>query len=48
MGDKEVIEIKNLENESLIDLFHLVEKHLQYLDENIIEISEEGGDVSNE
>ena len=48
MGERELNEIQNMNDEDLIRLYHSIEEHMNYLDEHIIHVSEEGGDVSNE
>ena len=48
MVDNEILEIQNLSDEDLLQLFQLVEEHLAYLRSNIIEQTEEGGEISNE
>jgi len=49
MGDKEVLEIHNLDDDDLLAVYKMVEEHIQYLNQSIIDTTiDEGGEVTNE
>ena len=42
MENNDIIEMKKVSDDDLLALYSEIENHLKYLDENIIELEEEG------
>ena len=49
MGDNEVLEIQNLSEDDLLELFQMLNDHIQYLNSNLIDntVEAEGGEPSD-
>lgn len=41
-------EIQEIQDDELIELYHLIEAHIKYLKEHIIDLSIDGGDFIDE
>lgn len=41
MGDNEILEIKNLDDDNLLELYDMVQNHIQYLESAIISEDED-------
>lgn len=48
MGDADMVEMNNLSNQELLELYDLISNHLSYLQESIIDLSAGGDDVGND
>ncbi len=49
MGEKELLEIKNLTDDDLLSIYQMIVDHMNYLNSSIIDTSvDEGGETTDE